>query len=254
MVAPFIELKDIRKSFGPADVLKGVNLKVYPGQVSALVGDNGAGKSTLIKGLAGVQAYDSGEVLVNGQPVHLTSPTAASKLGIEVVYQDLALAENLDIVQNMFLGREETLQGTLSNGEMEKKASATLGSLSVRTMKSVRQKVSSLSGGQRQTVAIARAVLQDAKVVILDEPTAALGVAQTEQVLNLVRRLADHGVGVLIISHNLADVFKVADHINVLYLGTMVAQLETKETTNNEVIGYITGLKTDQPNLEGAVR
>ncbi|WP_375405642.1 ATP-binding cassette domain-containing protein [uncultured Amnibacterium sp.] len=251
MVAPFIELKDIRKSFGPADVLKGVDLKVYPGQVSALVGDNGAGKSTLIKGLAGVQAYDSGEVLVGGQAVH---PTAASKLGIEVVYQDLALAENLDIVQNMFLGREETLQGTLSNGEMEKKASATLGSLSVRTMKSVRQKVSSLSGGQRQTVAIARAVLQEAKVVILDEPTAALGVAQTEQVLNLVRRLADNGVGVLIISHNLADVFKVADHINVLYLGTMVAQLETKETTNNEVIGYITGLKTDQPNLEGAVR
>ncbi len=137
---------------------------------------------------------------------------------------------------------------------MEKKASSTLGSLSVRTMKSVRQKVSSLSGGQRQTVAIARAVLQEAKVVILDEPTAALGVAQTEQVLNLVRRLADQGVGVLIISHNLADVFKVADHINVLYLGTMVAQLETKETTNNEVIGYITGLKTDQPNLEGAAR
>jgi D-xylose transport system ATP-binding protein len=235
-------------------VLKGVNLKVYPGQVSALVGDNGAGKSTLIKGLAGVQAYDSGEVIVNGEPVHLTSPTAASKLGIEVVYQDLALAENLDIVQNMFLGREETLQGTLSNGEMEKKASATLGSLSVRTMKSVRQKVSSLSGGQRQTVAIARAVLQEAKVVILDEPTAALGVAQTEQVLNLVRRLADQGVGVLIISHNLADVFKVADHINVLYLGTMVAQLETKDTNNNEVIGYITGLKTDQPNLEGAAR
>ena len=254
MVAPIIELKDIRKSFGPADVLKGVNLKVYPGQVSALVGDNGAGKSTLIKGLAGVQGYDTGDVLVDGEIVHLASPTAASKLGIEVVYQDLALCENLDIVQNMFLGREETAQGTLDNGDMEKRASATLGSLSVRTMKSVRQKVSSLSGGQRQTVAIARAVLQKARVVILDEPTAALGVAQTEQVLNLVRRLADQGVGVLIISHNLADVFKVADHINVLYLGTMVAQLETKATTNNEVIGYITGLKTDAPNLEGAVR
>ena len=254
MVAPIIELKDIRKGFGPVEVLKGVNLKIYPGQVSALVGDNGAGKSTLIKGLAGVQLYDSGDVLVDGQPAHLNSPTAASKLGIEVVYQDLALCENLDIVQNMFLGREETEQGMLSNGEMEKKASATLGSLSVRTMRSVRQKVSSLSGGQRQTVAIARAVLQDARVVILDEPTAALGVAQTEQVLALVRRLADAGVGVLIISHNLVDVFQVADHINVLYLGTMVAQVETAKTTNSDVIGYITGLKTFEPDLEGAAR
>ena len=254
MVAPIIELKDIRKGFGPVEVLKGVNLKIYPGQVSALVGDNGAGKSTLIKGLAGVQHYDSGDVIVDGAPVHLASPTAASRLGIEVVYQDLALCENLDIVQNMFLGREELDNGMLSNGEMEKKASATLGSLSVRTMRSVRQKVSSLSGGQRQTVAIARAVLQDARVVILDEPTAALGVAQTEQVLNLVRRLADAGVGVLIISHNLVDVFQVADHINVLYLGTMVAQVETAKTTNADVIGYITGLKTYEPELEGAGR
>jgi D-xylose transport system ATP-binding protein len=254
MVAPIIELKDVRKSFGPVEVLKGVNLKVFPGQVSALVGDNGAGKSTLIKGLAGVQPYDSGEVLIDGAPANLTSPRDASRLGIEVVYQDLALCENLDIVQNMFLGREETHQGTLDNGEMEKHASATLGSLSVRTMKSVRQKVSSLSGGQRQTVAIARAVLQKARIVILDEPTAALGVAQTEQVLNLVRRLADQGVGVLIISHNLADVFQVADHINVLYLGSMVAQVETASTTNNDVVGYITGSKTYQPDLEGAVR
>jgi D-xylose transport system ATP-binding protein len=254
MVAPIIELRDIRKGFGPVEVLKGVNLKVYPGQVSALVGDNGAGKSTLIKGLAGVQPYDSGDVLIDGSPAELNTPKDASRHGIEVVYQDLALCENLDIVQNMFLGREETAQGTLDNGEMEKHASATLGSLSVRTMKSVRQKVSSLSGGQRQTVAIARAVLQKARVVILDEPTAALGVAQTEQVLNLVRRLADQGVGVLIISHNLADVFQVADHINVLYLGTMVAQLETKETNNNDVIGYITGLKTTESNLQGAPR
>jgi D-xylose transport system ATP-binding protein len=254
MVAPIIELKDIRKGFGPVEVLKGVNLKIYPGQVSALVGDNGAGKSTLIKGLAGVQPYDSGEVLVDGAPVSLHSPKDASRHGIEVVYQDLALCENLDIVQNMFLGREELEHRMLSNGEMEKQASATLGSLSVRTVKSVRQKVSSLSGGQRQTVAIARAVLQEARVVILDEPTAALGVAQTEQVLNLVRRLADAGVGVLIISHNLVDVFQVADHINVLYLGTMVAQVETAKTNNNDVIGYITGLKTYEPDLEGAVR
>ncbi|WP_375389805.1 ATP-binding cassette domain-containing protein [uncultured Amnibacterium sp.] len=254
MIAPIIELRDIRKGFGPVEVLKGVNLKIYPGQVSALVGDNGAGKSTLIKGLAGVQPYDSGETMVDGNVVHLGSPTAASKLGIEVVYQDLALCENLDIVQNMFLGRETTENGMLANGEMEKAASATLGSLSVRTVKSVRQKVSSLSGGQRQTVAIARAVLQEARVVILDEPTAALGVAQTEQVLNLVRRLADAGVGVLIISHNLVDVFQVADHINVLYLGTMVAQVETAKTNNSDVIGYITGLKTYEPELEGAAR
>src|SRR6478672_1694609 len=238
-----IELRDVRKSFGPVDVLKGVDLKIHAGMVSALVGDNGAGKSTLIKGLSGAQSYDSGEVLFENKPVSLTSPHDASGLGIEVVYQDLALCENLDIVQNMFLGREETAQGTLDNGEMEKHASATLGSLSVRTMKSVRQKVSSLSGGQRQTVAIARAVLQKAKVVILDEPTAALGVAQTAQVLALVRRLADAGVGVLIISHNLADVFQVADYINVLYLGTMVAQLDAKQTKYDDVIGYITGTK-----------
>jgi D-xylose transport system ATP-binding protein len=250
---PIIELKDIRKSFGPVDVLKGVNMRVYPGKVSALVGDNGAGKSTLIKGLSGAQSYDSGEVLFEGQSVTLGSPTAASKHGIEVVYQDLALCENLDIVGNMFLGREEIHQGMLDQPEMEKHAISTLQSLSVRTMKSVRQKVSSLSGGQRQTVAIARAVLQKAKVVILDEPTAALGVAQTEQVLALVRRLAAAGVGVIIISHNLADVFEVADYINVLYLGSMVAQLTATETTYNDVVGYITGIKTDHTPLEEAV-
>ena len=253
MDSPIIELKDIRKSFGPVEVLKGVNMAVYPGKVSALVGDNGAGKSTLIKGLSGAQPYDTGEVLFEGQSVTLTSPTAASRLGIEVVYQDLALCENLDIVGNMFLGREEIYHGMLNQPEMEKHATATLQSLSVRTMKSVRQKVSSLSGGQRQTVAIARAVLQKAKVVILDEPTAALGVAQTEQVLALVRRLAAAGVGVIIISHNLADVFEVADYINVLYLGTMVAQLTATATTYNDVVGYITGAKTDHTPLEEVV-
>jgi len=238
-----IELRDVRKSFGPVDVLKGVNLQIHAGMVSALVGDNGAGKSTLIKGLSGAQSYDSGEVLFEDKPVTLTSPHDASGLGIEVVYQDLALCENLDIVHNMFLGREEVHNGMLNNALMEKQASATLQGLSVRTMKSVRQKVSSLSGGQRQTVAIARAVLQKAKVVILDEPTAALGVAQTAQVLALVRRLADAGVGVLIISHNLADVFQVCDYINVLYLGNMVAQLESKATNYDDVVGYITGTK-----------
>ena len=238
-----IELRDIRKSFGPVEVLQNVAMQIHAGKVSALVGDNGAGKSTLIKGLSGAQPYDSGDIRFEGRPVTLHSPHDAAALGIEVVYQDLALCENLDIVQNMFLGREETYHRMLHRPEMEKHATETLRSLSVRTIKSVRQKVSSLSGGQRQTVAIARAVLQKAGVVILDEPTAALGVAQTEQVLQLVRRLADSGVAVLIISHNLADVFKVAEYINVLYLGQMVAQLDVAETTYDDVIGFITGTK-----------
>ena len=250
MEVPLIELVNIRKSFGPVEVLKGVNLQIFPGKVTALVGDNGAGKSTLIKGLSGAQPYDSGDLFFDGSPATIGHPKDSAALGIEVVYQDLALCENLDIVQNMFLGREETYQGTVDGALMEQQASATLSGLSVRTMKSVRQKVSSLSGGQRQTVAIARAVLQKARVVILDEPTAALGVAQTEQVLQLVRRLADAGVGVLIISHNLADVFRVADIINVLYLGTMVAQVKRTETTNNDVVAYITGLKTAEATIE----
>ena len=246
MDVPIIELTGIVKSFGPVSVLKGVDLKAYPGKVTALVGDNGAGKSTLIKGLAGVQPYDEGEVIFDGQSVALHTPRDASALGIEVVYQDLALCDNLDIVQNMFLGREETEFGTFDEGRMEREASETLRSLSVRTVKSVRQKVSSLSGGQRQTVAIARSVLKKARLVILDEPTAALGVAQTEQVLNLVKRLAEQGVAVIIISHNLADVFEVADYISVLYLGTMVAEVDASRTNRDDVVGYITGSKTYQ--------
>jgi D-xylose transport system ATP-binding protein len=243
MHIPLVELAGVRKSFGPVNVLKGVDMKVYAGKVTALVGDNGAGKSTLIKGLAGVQPYDEGEVKFAGESVRVTSPRDAARFGIEVVYQDLALCDNLDIVQNMFLGREELSGGTFDEGRMEREAEETLRSLSVRTVQSTRQKVASLSGGQRQTVAIARSVLKKAKVVILDEPTAALGVAQTGQVLALVRRLAEQGVAVVIISHNLADVFKVADYISVLYLGQMVASLETVQTSTSEVIGYITGLK-----------
>jgi D-xylose transport system ATP-binding protein len=243
MAQPVVELKNVVKSFGPVDVLKGVNLTAYAGKVTALVGDNGAGKSTLIKGLSGVQPYDGGTIVFDGQEVEIHDPRAAAAMGIEVVYQDLALCENLDIVQNMFLGREETLQGTLDEPSMELQAIKALQSLSVRTVKSVRQKVSSLSGGQRQTVAIARSVLRNSKLVILDEPTAALGVAQTEQVLNLVRRLADSGVAVIIISHNLQDVFKVCDDIAVLYLGRMVTQIEASKTNQNDVVGYITGTK-----------
>ena len=245
-IAPLIELRGVVKSFGPVHVLKGVDLKAYPGRVTALVGDNGAGKSTLIKGLAGVQPYDAGVVRFDGELVNIHTPRDAARLGIEVVYQDLALCDNLDIVQNMFLGREETEFGTFDEGLMEREASDTLRSLSVRTVRSVRQKVASLSGGQRQTVAIARAVLKKGRLVILDEPTAALGVAQTEQVLNLVKRLAEQGAAVIMISHNLADVFAVADHVDVLYLGQMVASLEADQTTRDDVVGYITGAKVEQ--------
>jgi D-xylose transport system ATP-binding protein len=241
---PIIELRHIEKSFGPVDVLKGVNFEAYAGRVTALVGDNGAGKSTLIKGLAGVQPYDGGDVIFDGEPVHLHHPREAAHHGIEVVYQDLALCDNLDIVQNMFLGREELATGTFDEGRMESDAARALASLSVKTVTSLRQKVASLSGGQRQTVAIARSVVKQAKVVILDEPTAALGVAQTAQVLALVRRLADSGVAVIIISHNLQDVFEVADDISVLYLGTMTARLKASETNPDDVVGYITGTKT----------
>lgn len=245
MNSPVIELSEVKKSFGPVDVLNGIDFKAYAGRVTALVGDNGAGKSTLIKGLSGVQPYDSGQVFFDGQEVHITNPRQSGTFGIEVVYQDLALCDNLDIVQNMFLGREEIDQGTLDEASMELQALQALQSLSVNTVKSVRQKVSSLSGGQRQTVAIARSVLRKARLVILDEPTAALGVAQTAQVLNLVRRLADSGVAVVIISHNLVDVFKVADDIAVLYLGKMVAQIPTVQTNQSDVVGFITGTKSE---------
>ncbi|HTY71299.1 MAG TPA: ATP-binding cassette domain-containing protein [Actinomycetes bacterium] len=237
---PLVTLRDVNKSFGPVHVLRGVDLDVYSGKVTALVGDNGAGKSTLIKGLAGIHGFDSGVYTFEGQEVHVHTPRDANDLGIEVVYQDLALCDNLDIVHNMFLGREQTKNGLLDETEMERKAGETLAGLSVRTVTSIRQVVASLSGGQRQTVAIARAVLWNSKVVILDEPTAALGVAQTEQVLRLVRRLADRGLAVILISHNLNDVFAVADDIAVLYLGQMVAQIDAASVNNQQVVELIT--------------
>jgi D-xylose transport system ATP-binding protein len=240
MSEPLLELIGINKSFGPVHVLHDVDFTVRAGEVTALVGDNGAGKSTLVKCVAGIYPMDSGEVRFRGQPVTIHSPKEAADLGIEVVYQDLALADNLDVVQNMFLGRERGSRWLMDESSMEKAARETLASLSVRTVKSVRTPVKALSGGQRQTVAIAKAVLWDSKVVLLDEPTAALGVAQTRQVLDLVRRLAEQGLGVVLISHNMADVFEVADRIATLYLGRMVADLPVKETTHSQVVELIT--------------
>ncbi|GAA4514611.1 ATP-binding cassette domain-containing protein [Actinoallomurus oryzae] len=237
---PTLELVGINKSFGAIHVLHDVNLAVRPGQVTALVGDNGAGKSTLIKCIAGIHPVDSGSILFEGRQVSINSPKDAAALGIEVVYQDLALADNLDIAQNMFLGRERTKGVVLDEASMEQAARETLARLSVRTVKSVRQQVASLSGGQRQTVAIAKAVLWDSKVVILDEPTAALGVAQTRQVLDLVRRLAETGHGVLLISHNMNDVFEVADRITALFLGRVAADVKRADVTHSQVVELIT--------------
>jgi D-xylose transport system ATP-binding protein len=240
MSEPILDIKGLNKSFGPVHVLHDVDFSVRAGEVTALVGDNGAGKSTLVKCIAGIHPSDSGTVSFQGHETHIRGPKDAADLGIEVVYQDLALADNLDIVQNMFLGRERGSKWLLDEASMEQAARETLASLSVRTVKSVRTLVSALSGGQRQTVAIAKSVLWDSKVVLLDEPTAALGVAQTRQVLDLVRRLAEQGLGVVLISHNMADVFEVADRIDVLYLGRLVTEVHTKDVTHSQVVELIT--------------
>jgi D-xylose transport system ATP-binding protein len=237
---PLLEMRDIGKAFGAVQALSGVNFDVYANEVVALVGDNGAGKSTLIKCIAGIYPFDSGELYLEGERVHITDPAHANSLGIEVVYQDLALCDNMDIVDNLFLGREIRKHGIIDEAAMERQTGEVLASLSVRTVKSIRQHVSSLSGGQRQTVAIARAVLWNSRVVILDEPTAALGVAQTEQVLNLVRRLADKGLAVVLISHNMNEVFEVADSIAVLYLGQMAGQIRAADSNRGEVVELIT--------------
>ena len=252
--SPILALRGINKSFGAIQVLHDVNFNVYPGEVMALVGDNGAGKSTLVKCVGGIYPIDSGEFLFEGSTVAIHGPRDAAAHGVEIVYQDLALCDNLDIVQNMFLGRElrRPIIRNLDEAAMERRSRETLTSLSVRTVKSVRQLVSSLSGGQRQTVAIAKAVLWNNKVVLLDEPTAALGVAQTRQVLDLVRRLADNGIGVVLISHNMNDVMEVADRITVLYLGRVAAEVNKSEMTYSQVVELITAGRTGNIGLQPA--
>jgi D-xylose transport system permease protein len=245
-------LKGIKKRFGAVEVLRGIDLELYSGQVTALVGDNGAGKSTLIKSIAGIYPIDDGSILWEGRRVHIRSPKDAAGLGIEVVYQDLALADNLDVVQNMFLGRERQRLGLLDEESMERAAKETLASLRVTTIKSVRQPVASLSGGQRQSVAVAKAVMWNSKLVILDEPTAALGVSQTAQVLDLVKRLGQRGLAVMIVSHNLIDVFAVADRIAVLRLGNLVATVDAASVDSQEVVELMTtGRSANHPDGEG---
>jgi D-xylose transport system ATP-binding protein len=238
---PLLQLRGVSKSYGSVQALTDVDFEVRHGEVMALVGDNGAGKTTLIKCIAGIHAYDSGEILFEGEPVSIHGPKDAARLGIEVVYQDLALCDNLDVVQNMYLGREVYDRlFRLKEPPMEQRTAETLGSLAVTTIRSIRQPVASLSGGQRQSVAVAKAVQWNSKLVILDEPTAALGVAQTEQVLALVRRLAEQGLAVVIISHNLHDIFETANRITVLRLGRDVGVFEREKTTQQEVVHAIT--------------
>ncbi len=237
---PLLKVRGIDKHFGAVQALYGVDLDLPAGQVTALCGDNGAGKSVLTKCISGVILPDHGEVFWDGQQVHIHNTRDASRLGIETVYQDLALCDNLDIVQNMFLGRERTSRYLLNEDDMERAASQTLASLRVTTVRSIRQPVASLSGGQRQSVAISKAVMWNSKLVIMDEPTAALGVVQTEQVLALVKRLRDRGLAVMVISHNLNDIFEVADRIAVLYLGRMVVQDKASAFDRQRVVEYMT--------------
>jgi D-xylose transport system ATP-binding protein len=239
--APILELRGISKSFGSVRALIEVDFEVRAGEVMALVGDNGAGKSTLVQCLAGIHPIDRGQIYFEGSPVRIRGPKDAAELGVEIVYQDLALCDNLDVVQNMYLGREEhDLFQRLDETTMERHTAETMKSLAVTTIGSIRQPVARLSGGQRQSVAVARAVMWNSRVVILDEPTAALGVAQTRQVLELVKRLAKQGLAVVIISHNLLDVFEVATRISVLRLGRNVAVLDRDKSTQDEVVHAIT--------------
>ena len=245
---PVVKLRGVDKHFGPVQALYGVNLDLPAGQVTGLCGDNGAGKSVLTRTIAGVHHPDHGQIYFEGKPVHIHSARDASALRIETVYQDLALADNLDIVQNMFLGREPLRRGLLDEDSMEKQAAETLSTLRVTTVRSIRQPVASLSGGQRQSVAVAKAVMWNSKLVLLDEPTAALGVVQTRSVLDLIKRLRDRGLAVMVISHNLNDVFEVADRIAVLYLGRMVAEGPAADFDRQSVVEYMTtGTSSGRP-------
>jgi len=235
-----LQVRELDKHFGAVQALYHVDLDIPSGKVTALCGDNGAGKTVLTKTIAGIYQPDHGQILWEGHPVHIRAARDASRLGIETVYQDLALADNLDIVQNMFLGRERTRNGLLDEDSMERSAKETLASLHVTTVRSIRQPVASLSGGQRQSVAVAKAVMWNSKLVIMDEPTAALGVAQTRMVLDLIRRLRDRGLAVMVISHNLNDVFEVADRIAVMYLGRLVVQEDASTFDRQSVVEYMT--------------
>jgi|SRR5438067_8882512 len=237
---PLLKVRGLDKHFGPVQALYQVDLDIPAGQVTALCGDNGAGKSVLTKCISGVYQPDHGEVFWEGQQVHIRSTRDAARLGMETVYQDLALCDNLDIVQNMFLGRERLSNYLLDEDNMERAAAETLASLRVTTVRSIRQPVASLSGGQRQSVAVAKAVMWNSKLVIMDEPTAALGVNQTRMVLDLLKRLRDRGLAVMVISHNLNDVFEVADRIAVLYLGRMVTQDKASAFDRQRVVEYMT--------------
>jgi ABC-type sugar transport system ATPase subunit len=250
---PLLRLQDVGRSFGPVQALTGINLDIPAGQITALAGDNGAGKTTLVKCVAGIWQPTSGQILWRGKPVTLHSPRDATHLGIAAVYQDLALCDNLDIVQNMLLGHEAVRLGLLDEVSMELTAKKTLQDLRVTTVRSIRQPVGSLSGGQRQAVAVAKAVMQDAQLVIMDEPTAALGVSQTELVLSLITRLASRGHAVLLISHNLNDVFQVADRIAVLYLGRLAAVGPTAEFDRQSVVELMTtGASTPRRDGSGS--
>ncbi|MGC9220595.1 MAG: ATP-binding cassette domain-containing protein [Solirubrobacteraceae bacterium] len=235
-----LSLRGISKRFGPVQALSDVTLDIPAGQVTALCGDNGAGKSVTIKTISGLWTQDGGEMLWEGKPIRHNGPREAEELGIKTIYQDLALCDNLDIVQNMFLGHELLRHRMLDEDTMESQARQTLTDLSVTTVRSIRQPVASLSGGQRQSVAVAKAVLSNAKLVILDEPTAALGVAQTRMVLGLIKRLAASGVAVLLVSHNLTDVFQVADRLAVMYLGRLVVDGPASEFTTQSAVEYMT--------------
>ncbi|WP_280717816.1 ATP-binding cassette domain-containing protein [Kitasatospora sp. MAP5-34] len=238
--APVLALRGVSKRFGAVQALTDVDLEVHAGEVVALVGDNGAGKSTLVKTIAGVHPIDEGVIEWEGKPVSINRPHDAATLGVATVYQDLALCDNLDVVGNLYLGRELRRAGVLDEVTMEQKARELLSTLSIR-IPSVRIPIAGLSGGQRQVVAIARALIGEPKVVILDEPTAALGVEQTAQVLDLVERLRERGLGVILISHNMADVRAVADTVAVLRLGKNNGSFPVAETTHETIIAAITG-------------